>query len=58
MDISIHRVTSIELKNSESLGGNLEYIRKIVIKAKTIEGEPTESIVYLFGSEDALEVKL
>ena len=58
MDISIHRVTRIELKNADDLGGELEFNRKIVIKSLTIEGKPTETVICLFGSEENLEIKL
>ena len=58
MDISIHRVTRIELKNADDLGGYLEFNRKIVIKSLTLEGKPTETVICLFGSEENLEIKL
>ena len=56
MDIGIHRVTSIELKNVEGLKPGLGYTRKIVIKSNTIENEPTETTICLFGSKDDLDV--
>ena len=58
MDISIHRVTGILLKNAQDLGGKLEYTRKIVISSKTLEGEPTETVICLFGTEDVLELSI
>ena len=58
MDISIHRVTNILLKNAQNLGGELEYTRKIVIESKTLEGEPTETVITLFGTEDDLDLSI